>query len=112
MKCCDLYGGLLRKKIALQSKTRTPDGSGGFTLVWATYATVRAKIDTKPGREQVEADRLSATQMLRAVIRYRADVNEVDRVSFAGKVYQIRSVVNVEFKNKWLELDLEQGVAT
>jgi SPP1 family predicted phage head-tail adaptor len=112
MKCCDLYGGLLRHRVALQRKTRAADGAGGFAVTWQTYATVKAQIITKAGRELVIADRLSATQTNRATIRYRADVNETDRIVYRGRAYQIRSVVNIEERNKWLELDLERGVAT
>ena len=112
MKCCEMYGGLLRVPVVLQRKTRTADGSGGFAVTWNTYATIRAHIMTRPGREVVIADRLTATQTIRAVIRYRKDVNETDRAVFEGKVHQIRSVSNIEARNKWLELDLERGVAT
>lgn len=112
MKCCDLYGGLLRTRVQLQSKTRTPDASGGFDVDWATYATIKANVVVRPGREAVSADRLSSTQMIRAVIRFRADVNETDRAIIAGKAHQIRSVSNIDMRDKWMELDLEQGVAT
>lgn len=112
MKCCEMYGGKLRVAVELQHKARTADAFGGFAVTWTTYATVRAHIVTRPGRELVIADRLSATQMIRAVIRYRDDVNETDRAVFRGLTHQIRSVSNMEFRDKWLELDLEQGVAT
>ena len=112
MKCCDIYGGMLRTAVKLQRKTRTADGAGGFAVTWETYATVRARITARPGREMVVADRLTATQTIRAVIRYRADVNETDRAVFKGRAHQIRSVSNIEERNKWLEIDLERGVAT
>jgi len=112
MKCCEMYGGLLRVPVQLQRKARAADGSGGFSVTWQTYATVRAHIVNRPGREVVVADRLTATQTIRAVIRYRADVNETDRAVFKGRSHQIRSVSNVEERDKWLEIDLERGVAT
>lgn len=112
MKCCDIYGGMLRVPVQLQRQVRTADGSGGYTVQWQTYASVKAHIVTKPGREFVQADRLTASQMIRAMIRYRKDVNETHRAVFEGRVHQIRSVSNLEARNKWLELDLERGVAT
>ena len=112
MKCCELYRGKLRTSVQLQRKTRTSDGAGGFDVSWQTYATVKAHIQTRPGREVVLGDRLTASQVIRAFIRYRSDVNETDRAVFEGRVHQIRSVSNLEARNKWLEVDLERGVAT
>ena len=111
MKCCDMYRGKLRHTIQLQSKTRTSDGMGGFSTEWATYATVKAFVETKPGKEVVIADRLDASQVIRATIRYRDSVNETDRVIYKGKAHNIRSVSNIEGQDKWLLLDMERGVA-
>jgi len=112
VKCCELYRGKLRTSVQLQRKTKTDDGAGGFAVEWKTYATVKAHIETRPGREAVVADRLTASQVIRAFIRYRKDVSEVDRAVFEGRAHQIRSVSNLEARNKWLEIDLERGVAT
>lgn len=111
MKCCDMYRGKLRHKIELQRKTRTNDALGGFDVVFATYASVRAYVETRPGREGVVADRLDASQVIRATIRYREGVNETDRVIYKGKAHNIRSVSNLEGLDKWLLLDMERGVA-
>lgn len=111
VKCCDMYRGKLRHKIELQSKTRTSDGMGGFSTAWATYASARAYVETKPGKEVVIADRLDASQVIRATIRYREGVNETDRVIYKGKAHNIRSVSNLEGLDKWLLLDMERGVA-
>ncbi len=112
MKCCDLTAGMLRTSVALQSQTRTADGVGGYTITWATYATVQAHVRQSSGREAMQADRLQDTAMLRCVIRYRSDVEPQHRVKIGSDVYQIRSIDNIEFRNRWLSLLLEVGVAT
>lgn len=111
MKCCDMYRGKLRHSIELQRKTRTDDGMGGFAVAWITYATVKAFVETRPGKEVVIADRLDASQVIRATIRYREGVDETDRVIYKGKAHNIRSVSNLEGRDKWLLLDMERGVA-
>ena len=111
VKCCDMYRGKLRHTIQLQSKERTDDGMGGFDVAWTTYATVKAFVETRPGKEVVIADRLDASQVIRATIRYREGVDETDRVIYKGKAHNIRSVSNIEGENKWLLLDMERGVA-
>jgi len=111
VKCCDMYRGKLRHTVELQRKARTDDGLGGFDIEWSTYATAKAYVETKPGKEVVIGDRLEASQVIRATIRYRSDVDETDRVIYKGKAHNIRSVSNLEGRDKWLLLDMERGVA-
>lgn len=110
-KCCDYTSGMLRHTVELQSKTRTPNGAGGFDDTWSTYATVKAFMKPISGTERFHAERLDATTKNRLVMRYRSDVEAQHRVKFEGKLYNIRFVENVEFRNRWLRLDLDGGVA-
>jgi head-tail adaptor len=45
-------------------------------------------------------------------MRYRPDLHPKDRIVIRGEAVQVRSVVNLELRNKWLEVLCEQGVAT
>lgn len=112
MKCCEYTAGMLRHRVELQSQQKSGNGSGGFTRTWTTYATVRAAFKAKSGFERMQADRLDAQTKNEAVIRYRDDLTESDRVVFNGKAYNIRFINNVEFRNRWIVLDLDGGVAT
>lgn len=112
MKCCTIKAGDLRHSIELQSEVQTPDGSGGVTREWQTYATPRAKITGLNGRERFEADRIESPVQYRAVIRFRDDVETRHRVLYNGRAHDIRAVIDIEERRKWLELDLTRGVAT
>lgn len=101
---------MLRVPVALQSQTRTADGAGGFTNAWATYATVQAHVRRKGGMEALLQERIAERPMLRCVIRYRADVEPQHRAIIDGKVYNVRSVDDVEFRKRWLDLTIEGGV--
>lgn len=103
---------MLRTTVALQSQTRTADGAGGYALSWSTYATVQGGLKQTSGREVEQADRLSAQAGFRCVIRYRSDVAAQHRIVIDSLAYQIRAIENVEFRNRWLVLTLESGVAT
>lgn len=112
MKCCDLTSGKLRTAGQLQRLTRTDDDGGGFTSTFTTYATVSLHFKSMSGSERIFAERLDAITRNRAYTRYRDDVIESDRLIVNGRAYQIRAAINMEFKNQWLELDLDGGVAT
>jgi SPP1 family predicted phage head-tail adaptor len=45
-------------------------------------------------------------------MRYRADVRPADRVVAEGREYQIRAIIDLELRKKFIELDLDAGAAT
>lgn len=112
MKCCDVTPGMLRHSVRLQRPDRQPDGVGGVTVVWNIYAAPKAAINPLSGSETLRAMRRDATVTHRALMRYRPDVVALHRLAFRGSVYQILAVRNLEERNRWLELDLQSGVAT
>jgi SPP1 family predicted phage head-tail adaptor len=112
MKCCDLYAGLLDKKISIQRESRTPDGAGGYLLSWVDFASARAYIKPLSGREAVQAERIQASVTHRFAMRYKAGILPSDRIVYAGRVFNIRAVINVEERNRWLEIVADEGVAT
>lgn len=112
MNCCDITPAKLSNKVLLQRLELTDDDAGGQSRVWKDVHSVWAYIVHTSGSERFQNDRLTAIANFRATIRFRNDVSEVNRIVFKDKAYQIRSVNNIEFKNKFLELVLENGVAT
>ena len=113
MKCCDLNSGKLKEPVAFQRKTLTSDGAGGMTQTWATVsgAPTRAYVLPISGSERYTSDRVEATVRLRLVVRYTSGILESDRVQIRNRVHNIRFIDNIEFANKWLQIDVDGGVA-
>jgi SPP1 family predicted phage head-tail adaptor len=111
MKCCDLTAGMLNRKIDFQRQVTAPTASGGETVVWSSYATAWAHIKPMTGSEKIKFDRLGFEQMMKVVIRFRPDLTTLDKVVYRGNQYQIRSIVNIEEADQWLEIMMEKGVA-
>jgi SPP1 family predicted phage head-tail adaptor len=63
------------------------------------------------GRERWASQRVEATANYRVVVRYTADLTEADRVLIRGRPANIRFIGNLDMQNKWLEIDVELGVA-
>lgn len=114
MKCCDLHAGLLREPVTFQRATRTSDGAGGQTQVWATVSgsPTRAYVTPVGGREWYAHDRVESLPRLRVVTRYSGSIQEGDRVLIRSKAHDIVRIDNVEFRNKWLEVTVDGGIAT
>ena len=89
----------------------TPDGAGGFTTSLASYANTKGHVRVMSGLEKLASERVESHVKLTAVIRYRLDVRASDVASIDGVDYNIVAVYDVEFKRKWLKLDLALGSA-
>ena len=111
MKWCDLYAGKLRHSITIERETITPDDSGGQDIEWTTNKTLKAFIKPKSGNERLRGMQLESPTTHAVFIRYTADILTTDRVNFGGRLMQIRSVINIEERSKWIELGCEEGVA-
>ena len=111
MKCCDFYSGKLRNRITIERLTLTPDGIGGNAETWVVNKSLKAYIKPTSGSETLHSQRLEARLTHKVYIRYVTDIINTDRVVFNGRNFQIRAIINIEERNKWIELSCEEGVA-
>lgn len=115
MNCCDMSAGKLREPITIQRKQTASDGMGGQALQWVDLFATLADVRPVSGREAVQAVRamqLQASITHRIYIRYRADLTAADRILLRGQPLQVRAIINIEMRNRWLELACDQRVAT
>ena len=112
MKCCELNAGMLREPLTVQRKVTVSDGMGGQVVQWVTLYTTRGHVKPLSGREALQAMQLQASITHRIYIRYTPDLTAVDRLLMRGQPLQIRSILNLEMRDRWLELSCDAGVAT
>lgn len=114
MTCSKYHAGMLNTAITFERAAKTSDGAGGYSETWAELlgAPIRGHVRTLTMREQYTSDRIEARVTMRLVVRYSALLLESDRVLIRGKRYNIAGINNLEFRDRWLEIDLAGGVAT
>ena len=112
MKCCELTAGELRTPIVIQEYTESPDGMGGVTKQWTDVLAVKSMWKHASMYERLQAMKLNAGVMHRVYIRYSSVPTAKHRIFYKGKAYQIRGVVDIEERGRWLELAVEEGVPT
>jgi SPP1 family predicted phage head-tail adaptor len=111
LKCCELNAGMLREPLTVQRKVNTPDGMGGFVTQWLDLYTVRGHVKPLSGREALQGMQLEASITHRIFIRYTPDLGPADRLMMRGQPLQIRAVLNIEMRDRWIELPCDAGVA-
>ena len=114
MKCCDINSGMLKEPVTFQRMTRESDGAGGQNVAWSAIsgAPSRAFVRVASGNERYVHDRVEAVVKLKLTTRYNASITEADRVLIRGRAHNIKLLNNLEFRNQWLEISVDGGVAS
>lgn len=102
----------MREPFVLQRQESTALGGGATQTAYVNHSTGRCFFKPLSGSERLYAERVDAITSNRAIMRYRADIKESDRLVIRGRAYNIRFINNIEFRNRWLEINLDGGVAT
>lgn len=102
--------GDLSHLLTLQERTLTPDGGGGFTMVWqdvASVPTLYAAVEALSGGERQEALQLVSAVTHRITLRYREDVSADMRFVEGSAVYYIMSAQDPDGTKKRLQVIAE-----
>jgi SPP1 family predicted phage head-tail adaptor len=114
MTCCKYTAGMMREPVTFQRMGSATNVDGNVVAgAWATItaAPTRGMVRPLSGYEASQAQRLNAEVKLLVVVRYTAALREADSVLIRGLRHNIRYIKNVDFADKWLEIDIEGGVA-
>ena len=105
-----MRAGKLRRIVTIEQVALAQDGTGAPVETWSTFAAnVWADIEEATGREQIQAGQVNPVRPVTIRIRYLAGVTDTMRVIYGTRTFQIETAVNVQEKNRELELTcLEQ----
>jgi SPP1 family predicted phage head-tail adaptor len=111
MKVCDIHSGMLQNRVVIQRMTLTPDGHGGGHQTWALLGNTWAYIIPASGWETLKSMQLETPITHTIYMRYRTDIKARDRIIHRGRVFNIRSIIDIEEEKTFLEIKAEEGVA-
>jgi len=104
MKCCDAEFNPVefRHQIVIESLSLAPNDSGGQTETWSTFTTAWASIKPKIVKEVNFAQRIEPRVDHDIRLRYQAGITATMRVSFNSRIFEIKSIINVEEVGEFL----------
>ena len=104
--------GDLNRRVTLESLVQTKDAEGGMVDSWSAVATVWAKVANLSGNERRASSHGGQVAEARTefTIRYRAGLNAKMRVSYAGKIYNIRHINDFAEEHRFVVLTCDTGV--
>lgn len=102
-----LQAGKLRHLVTIQSPVSTKDDSGGPVISsWVNLSpeTTYASIEPIGGRELWALQMANSLTTHRITIRYQQGITARCRVKYGDRYFQISAVLNVEERNRELQL--------
>jgi len=113
MKLKDIAVGRLRTMLHLQKAVKVLDMGGGHTIEWAPIAVLWSEVIPVSANERYHAMALESNVTHRIITRYRPDISvtpELRIIDNNGTQYNIRGVMDIENRKRFLEILVEEGV--
>lgn len=98
-----MKAGELNKRLIIQKPDDAGSGWGGETG-WHTHATVWAAITGARGTDYFTADQEQSEVTHLIKCRYVFGVTAAMRINFQGRIFAIKSVINVDERNRELHI--------
>ena len=102
--------GKLRHRITIERVVGAQDADGAVIEKWSTYVTVQPSIEPISGREYFATQSTQADMTHRIVLGYLSGVIPKMRVKFGSQIFDILSVINVEERNRELQLMCRESI--
>lgn len=96
--------GDLKHTVTFQRFTTVANDNGFEEEAWVDFKTVWAKVENLHGREYFEAAAVKAEKTVKFTIRFIKDIDERMRIKFRDKHYNITSIDNIKYANKFIEI--------
>jgi SPP1 family predicted phage head-tail adaptor len=104
--------GAMRQRITIQKATVTTDEIGNRKNAWTDYHTCFAYVNLSSGKEYEAAGQTLPGDTLVFTIRWCEKLADLDcsqfRILFAGRIYNLITVDDVQFRHQRLKLTGER----
>ena len=105
-----MQAGQLRHQITIERRVDNVDTFGQPQPTWSTYALAYAAAEPARGQEFFAANQLEAVEPMLFRMRFVSGITQRHRVQYAGKIWDIRAIVNVFERDRELQLYCDAGL--
>jgi SPP1 family predicted phage head-tail adaptor len=105
-----IAAGELRHRIVIQDRSLAQDSFGGQLSVWTDRITARAAVKPLTGRELELAQAVATETSHQVSLRYRPGITPAQRLLYAGRIFNIHAVIDVDERHVKLVLLVSEGL--
>ena len=105
-----MRAGRLRHLMWLKEPTNTSDGMGSNTKIYGTVEVFWGSVEPLRGREWMESGLENSEVSGKIVRRYKSGLTPDMIVAFDSRTFKIVSVINVDERNREMQLMVEEKV--
>lgn len=107
---CESYR--LDRKISIQRLVKTSDGQGGQSQEWQEVFSTLAELKPMSASQVLFSANLQHRVTHKIYIRYRQGIEISQRIVYGERIFQIKGIINIDERNRWLEITTEEGAAS
>lgn len=105
-----MRGSKRNKRVIIQSSAETRDSYGAAIETWNTYKSVWANISPDSNNEKLLSDTIDTSSRLKITINYFDGLTHKMRILYNDRVFNIKSIINREERNRDLVLTVVENV--
>ena len=102
--------GSLNKRISVLKYVYTRDSYGGKDGEWQAVLSLWANIKPKSGTEYFDNDEVKAESTVDIIIRYNPVINQMMRIGYKNKTYEILGIVDDNERHFTMTLNCKELV--
>ena len=100
--------GKLNQRAMLLANTLTPDGGGGFSDNWESFASIWVAVEPVSGSDAFGPDRLEARVRHKITLRRRPGVVAGQRAQIGSRLFRIHTILDEGSQNALMILLCEE----
>lgn len=100
-----IAAGTLRHAVTFEERVETPMPSGETGIAWVLFANAQVNIRPVSAKELMEHGQIAHQVTHVITMRYLDGVRKDHRILYGDRVFQIAGIVNVEERNRVLQLN-------
>jgi len=103
--------GKMRYRVAIESATNTRDAGGGLTQSYAPVTYIYADIKPTNANSTYRQGIVQEKVTHEVTIRYMTNISTNSRINYGTRLFNVKGIINVDERDRFLKLLCEEGVA-
>lgn len=104
--------GSLKKRLEIQTNANSVDAGGGISSDFSTSQTVWGALKPLSGKEVFTQGQVQKNVTHEIIVRYNSSLTTANRIKFGTRLFNVRSVIDLEERGEYFKILAEEGVAT